>query len=381
MYRKTSIKLAFSLVLLASLPILILGQAAGVRKNMEVGALRMAVLDSGDEGEGSFGWGQGRLPYYGWEEDTWSSKAWFLGVESFTDTLGNVHAPMVTGCAQWEIDYDHLVFPVSDAQGFTVHRYYKNQPPDVFTDGTQNNQAYPLDGADHLDPDNQKIPGNADGLIESWMNTNMGITIHQRAIAYSQANHDNYVIYEWTFKNTGNVDYDPDIELPDQTLNNVYFLRQHRISEWPTFPWISSFGQFTSETWGGHLIDGAKNFFLSYGYPSHSVEGAFDGNWDNLAASSADEDWGWPQDPVNAAELLVFASASVNDMANHDTNQPWASFTENTDLEVVTNAPSPGSSIYSQQQIETCYRLMEEGNSWYVGAEIPIPWLPAIHSR
>jgi hypothetical protein len=371
MYRNKSTILALSLVLIVSLPVLILGQAAGVRKNMEVGALRMAVLDSGDEGEGSFGWGQGLVPYRGWDESAWSTKAWFLGVESFTDTSGVTHTPMVTGCAQWGIDYDHLVFPISDAQGYTIHRYYKHQPPDVSTDGVQNNQMYPLDAADHLDPDNQKIPGNADGLIESWMNTNIGITIHQRAIAYSQTNHDDYVLYEWTFKNTGNVDYDSEIELPDQTLNNVYFLRQHRVSEWPTFSWITSFGELYSDTWGDNLIDGAKNFFLSYGYMSHAVDGSFDGDWDNLAATSVEDDYGYPVWPLYAGELLVFASAAVNDMVNHNPDQPWVSFTESVDLEFVVNPPSPGSSAYTQQQVRGCYRIMEEGNSWFAGAETP----------
>ena len=355
---------------LLCLPALVFPQAAGVTKDIQLGSVYWKAADSGDEGEGSMGWAvQGLTSYMGYELAGWSSKAWFLGVSSHTDTAGFTQAPMVTGCAQWEIDYDHLVFPISDEDGITIHRYYKNMPPTVVTDGLRNTQQYPQDAADHLDPNNDIIPGNADAMLESWMNTNMGITIHQRVIAYQQEKHDDYALFEWTFKNTGNVDYDADIELPDQVLEDVYFMRQHRIEAWPTFPWLTSFGEYTDETWGEDFADGPRNFFLSYSYPSHAENGLFEGDWDNLAMTSVDER-GYPEGPIYIGEALIFASAAVNDMVNHDSNQPWAHFYENTDLEVVTLAPTPGSASYNQERFENCYQFMQEGNSWYVGAEL-----------
>lgn len=47
-------------------------------------------------------------------------------------------------------------------------------------------------------------------------------------MSWAQQNHDNYIITEYVFINTGNVDPDPEIEKPDQTLENVYFTFQYR---------------------------------------------------------------------------------------------------------------------------------------------------------
>ena len=42
-------------------------------------------------------------------------------------------------------------------------------------------------------------------------------------------------------------DLDDDIELPDQTLNDVYFLRQIRPMEAPK-PWMSYYGEMPEDT-------------------------------------------------------------------------------------------------------------------------------------
>ena len=61
------------------------------------------------------------------------------------------------------------------------------------------------------------------------VNTQLGITMTRRIFQFSQEYHDNYIVSEYTFKNTGNVDADTDIELPATTLNGVYFYYQYQI--------------------------------------------------------------------------------------------------------------------------------------------------------
>jgi hypothetical protein len=63
----------------------------------------------------------------------------------------------------------------------------------------------------------------ADRVIINKVNTQLGISMTRRIIQFSQNFNDNYIISEYTFKNTGNVDDDPDIELPNTTLSGVYF--------------------------------------------------------------------------------------------------------------------------------------------------------------
>ncbi|MDW7682122.1 MAG: fibronectin, partial [bacterium] len=67
-----------------------------------------------------------------------------------------------------------------------------------------------------------------DRLLYNVVNTSIGITMTRKIYAWAQQHHDNYFIYEYIFKNTGNVDKDAEIEKPSQTLENVYFFYQYR---------------------------------------------------------------------------------------------------------------------------------------------------------
>jgi len=83
----------------------------------------------------------------------------------------------------------------------------KFEPPTVYVDG--NNITAPYRGdVDEIDPD--QIP---DRIVTNVVNTSMGLTMTRRILAFSQQYHDNYFIKEFIFTNTGNVDYDDDIEL------------------------------------------------------------------------------------------------------------------------------------------------------------------------
>ena len=83
----------------------------------------------------------------------------------------------------------------------------KFQPPTVTVDGINISAVY-LRDIDDYDP-NQI----ADRIITNVVNTSMGLTMTRRIHAFSQQYHDNYFIKEYVFTNTGNTDYDPEIEL------------------------------------------------------------------------------------------------------------------------------------------------------------------------
>lgn len=70
----------------------------------------------------------------------------------------------------------------------------------------------------------------ADRLIYNKVNTQLGITMTRKIFQFGQEYHDNYIVTEYTFKNTGNVDGDPEIEMPNTTLTGVYFYFQYRLS-------------------------------------------------------------------------------------------------------------------------------------------------------
>src|SRR3970282_1519843 len=55
-----------------------------------------------------------------------------------------------------------------------------------------------------------------DRMIENVCNTQLGLTMTRKIFQFSQQFHDNYIVYEYTFTNTGNVDADTVRELPNQ---------------------------------------------------------------------------------------------------------------------------------------------------------------------
>lgn len=89
-----------------------------------------------------------------------------------------------------------------------VHKQVaKFELPTVFVDGVDINSIYAGD-VDSIDA--TIIP---DRIVTNVVNTSMGLTMRRRVYAFSQQYHDNYFIKEYTFTNTGNVDYDDEIEL------------------------------------------------------------------------------------------------------------------------------------------------------------------------
>ncbi len=94
--------------------------------------------------------------------------------------------------------------------------------PQVFVDGLPGTDLMFNDNVDELDPDIA-----ADRMILTVVNTSIGITMTRKILGFTHPDHQNYFIQEYTFKNTGNVDGDPEIE-QTKTLEDVYFFYQYR---------------------------------------------------------------------------------------------------------------------------------------------------------
>lgn len=350
---------------LCLLALLILSQgvvAQGVNKKAFIGNVPAKVMDIGDEGEGTWGWDATSHYYEGFSGGgLFSSKAIFLGTRDWTDTLGVKHNIKLSGHGQWETDDRRVMMPTFDEEGWTIHRYVAYQPPQITVDGLRMDDPFPFNRSDHVAGDAEtppnKIPGMADLLIESWFKTNMGITVHQRVIAFGQKNHDDYQIFEWTFKNTGDVDLDDQIELPNQTLKDVYFLRQLRAFEDPS-PWMTYYGEMPEDT-----------LRVMYGYPMRWP----DADWDNLGM--VDETTGYIARPWFTAEGTVFASAAVNDMSNDDEDQPHMTGYYDCDLEMVTKQPM---NLTSTQTFDL-YDVMVNGFRNFAGAPINEDARPGVH--
>ncbi|MDZ7288566.1 MAG: fibronectin type III domain-containing protein [candidate division KSB1 bacterium] len=148
-------------------------------------------------------------------QDMEAAKALWIGAKDFTDEKGAyfphkvVHVgPRVTGTREF--------FPIK----FEMTSRF--DPPEVFVDGAPSMGEATVEN-DRVDPSMKW-----DRIIENVTNCQLGITMTRKIFQFSQQYHDNYIVYDYVFTNTGNVDDDPEIELPNQTLEGVYFYFQYR---------------------------------------------------------------------------------------------------------------------------------------------------------
>jgi len=161
--------------------------------------------------------------YNTWPGGLLKNAGMFFGARNWTDTTGYTWDARITGhCVFLREDYIYQFAVPDEDDGYTIHRYFRYPPPQIIVDGMHVEDIFLLT-ADEVAP--EKIWGTADVMIESNVRLSMGLDVKQRVLAWSQPGHDDYVIWDWTFVNTGNVDWDPDIELPGQTLEDVYITR------------------------------------------------------------------------------------------------------------------------------------------------------------
>ena len=185
-----------------------------------------AIFDSGDMSRplGSY-----RQFYYNGNRFM-ENIAWRVAVRDWTDEKGTIWSFRTSGTSVYNGDEAFDNMPV-DVDGFTIRRYVRFQPPSISIQGAPIQPFFPLEG-DEVNPDYIDSSGGkgADQLIESWIRTSVGITIHQKVFVFSQVNHNDYVLYDWTFKNTTGQYTTPSgiqVDLPAQTLNGVYFAWLH----------------------------------------------------------------------------------------------------------------------------------------------------------
>jgi hypothetical protein len=133
--------------------------------------------------------------------------------------------------------------------GTMIRKYYRYQPPEVVVDGLHIEP--PVMSGEQVDADYIKnFAGNndctADVILESYIGTSMGLDIHARYLVWTGKNHDDYIVYDWTFINTGNIDPDIDIELPGESLDSLYIMRQAQFMpkdvSWGSNNWIDWWG-------------------------------------------------------------------------------------------------------------------------------------------
>jgi hypothetical protein len=314
-------------------------------KWIRIGSFQDKVVDSGDQGESSGEGTFGRYYFDGFFAQAYDSRGWHLGVKNWTDEDGNLVPYKFSNATHCTIDELRNTMPLPDAAGITIRRYLRYNPPSIIVDGIVLGEQFPMKG-DEINPD--KIPGTADVMVESWIRTSIGVAIHQKVLGWSQKYHDDYLIYDWTFKNTGNTDLDDEIELPNQTLTDLYFLRENEYGcwDWPSLqPWNSAYGE--------HPTDSLR---IIYGYPPWDPWTTFDN------FGFPDEQTGFITAPFYAGEAVLHVDKSPSDHSD-DPSQPQMTGVQSPDLTWMRNEFG----ISNPADHALLYRLAVEGFKWFDG--------------
>ncbi|MBN1540912.1 fibronectin [candidate division KSB1 bacterium] len=145
------------------------------------------------------------------ETDNFVNKRFWVSCRDFTD-IDNKYWP-VKATALGETE-DLTQFWTDE-----FRQVAQFEPTRVYVDGveiSETTETY-ADMINEIDPTLA-----ADRMVFSRVHTNIGLTIERRVYVFSQQYHDNYFIYDYVFKNTGNIDGDEEIEYPTNTLQDVY---------------------------------------------------------------------------------------------------------------------------------------------------------------
>lgn len=338
---------ALGLICLIAIPMVASGSDY---KWLRVGRLHNKMVDSGDQGESA---GEGTFLYYyddGWYRYMFDHAGMQMGAKVDGELI-------ISGYGHGNSNELVLTIPVKDENEITVHKYLRYQPPKITVNGIPLDAPYPINPeSDHVDPD--KLPGTADGMVESWYTTNMGLKVHQRMLAFAQHNHDDYLIYEWTFTNTGDVDtdYNGEVDATNKTIEDWYLFRAINWVTGYSRNWISNYGFMAGDT-----------IRMNYAYPARTSGSGTD----DTGAPRSD---GWLRRHHYVGEAILHVDTAPGDNTD-DFTQP-----RNTGYHTAENTFwKMNATLTSSAAHDKLYKLMSEGHEIVFGADPEID--PALTTR
>lgn len=233
---------------LISLPVL------GAMKWIRQSEIQPKITDAGDQSEISFGdfdctwYFDGAMDENEAYQDGWV-RSWVrnagsrFGCRNWYDPETDHIYPIKLGGAPYGTpDLSMVQFAVPDSLGLTIYKYHRYRPPAVISNGLHLERPFPRLG-DFYAPD--KVWGTADVMVESHARNWLGLDIYQRVLSWVSKHHNQYIVYDWTIVNSGNIDLDEEIEREGYSLDSLYFMRQIELypnnqtetkSEW--FTWV-----------------------------------------------------------------------------------------------------------------------------------------------
>jgi len=151
------------------------------------------------------------LPY----QDNQAAKGFWIGCKDFTDERGDFYEYKVVTVGPRSKGEGEF-FPTENIKLVSQFDLPKTLVNDALTIGKSIE-------VNEVDP---SLPATM--MIVNKTNTLLGLSMERKIMGFSIPGHDNYILHEYVFTNTGNVDDDAEIELPNNTLTDVWFFYQYR---------------------------------------------------------------------------------------------------------------------------------------------------------
>jgi len=180
-------------------------------------------------------------PAYYRSQDMQAARGWWIGCKNFTDEKGDYYSYKVVTVGPRNPQF-FAAYPISMEM---VSRF---EPTIVTVDGV------PSAGKDLvIDRFDENIKW--DRMIVNKVATQIGVTMERKIFQFSQQYNDNYIVYEYTFTNTGDTDGDTTtIELPNNTVEDMYNFWTYRNSVNSSVRYVIG----NSTGWGKNTMNDAR---------------------------------------------------------------------------------------------------------------------------
>ena len=227
---------------------------AGTRRYVRIGELQNHYAAYGSDRAWNNSYYEGlQWPASYPKQDNSVIRRQWIGCQEFTSGQNDYYSHFAINISESYADV--AIFPVM------LQQIAKFPVPDIFVNGILSNESN-ADEIDEIDP--TILP---DRIIISKVNTLMGLTITRTVYVFSQQYHNNYFIQIWNLENTGNTDYDDEIEVSSR-LKGVRFSFGARYSvcregaeaiggnqSWGRFSWVTKRGETYSQHQGESITE------------------------------------------------------------------------------------------------------------------------------
>lgn len=254
-------------------------------KWLRIGSMHHYIVNWGAEIEmGRTGRVQEQMDGLRWpaqfqNQDVLVAKALWIGCKDYQDRNGVFYPYKVITVGPRAHDEYYQFIPNEKIR--LVGRFHH---PTVYVDGVSASDNDLNDVVDEID---ESLP--CDRMVINKLITYLGIEVTRKVMQFGQQYHDNYIIYDYVFKNTGVVDLKGTTD--SRTLNGVYFYLMYRYgSGLDAFRAGSLWYPSNNINWGRNTV----NQVVGIGPKLNAFEERAQYSWYGPHSMSPVDDWGGP---------------------------------------------------------------------------------------